>query len=112
MTLSILTLEPNDSGLKIGDAVPDIDANVSQDCILADKDGTHVGLFLTQLPADLLNLINTLLDLSAIEEEELKLDIASNDMAVLVRKVCQELEALAVQKEQTLTCQDLPQTLE
>ena len=60
----------------------------------------------------LLNLINTLLDLSAIEEEELKLDIASNDMAVLVRKVCQELEALAVQKEQTLTCQDLPQTLE
>ena len=58
MTLWILTLEPNDSGLKIGDAVPDIDANVSQDCILADKDGTHVGLFLTQLPADLPNFTN------------------------------------------------------
>ena len=49
MTLSILTLEPNDSGLKIGDAVPDIDANVSQDCILADKDGTHVGLSLIHI---------------------------------------------------------------
>ena len=58
MTLPIVTLTPNDSGLKIGDAVPLIEPNVHESCILADRDGTQVGLFLTELPADLLNLVN------------------------------------------------------
>ena len=58
MTLPIVTLTPNDSGLKIGDAVPLIEPNVHDSCILADRDGTQVGLFLTELPADLLNLVN------------------------------------------------------
>jgi hypothetical protein len=58
MTLPIVTLTPNDSGLKIGDAVPLIEPNVHDSCILADRDGTQVGLFLTTLPKDLLNLMN------------------------------------------------------
>ena len=58
MTLPTVTLTPNDSGLKIGDAVPLIEPNVHDSCILADRDGTQVGLFLTELPADLLNLVN------------------------------------------------------
>lgn len=58
MTLPIVTLTPNDSGLKIGDAVPLIEPNVHDSCILADRDGMQVGLFLTELPKDLLNLVN------------------------------------------------------
>ena len=58
MTLPIITLTPNDSGLKIGDTVPSIEPNIHDSCILADRDGTHVGLFLTNLPKDLVNLVN------------------------------------------------------
>ena len=58
MTLPILTLKPNDSGLKIGDHVPTIDANVQESCILADPDGTQVGMFIRELPEDLQNLVN------------------------------------------------------
>ena len=58
MTLPIVTLTPNDNGLKIGDSVPLIEPNVHESCILADRDGTQVGLFLRELPDDLSNLIN------------------------------------------------------
>jgi signal transduction histidine kinase len=56
----------------------------------------------------LLDLINTLLDLSAIESNSLKLNLAEADMAVLVRQVCGELESLARKKGQLLDYSKVP----
>ena len=58
MTLSTITLSPIKRTLSIGDEVGNIEPNVSDDCILVDPDGSHVGLFIKKLPADLQNLVN------------------------------------------------------
>ena len=58
MTLKSLTLTPIKRTLSIGDEVGNIEPNVSDDCILVDPDGSHVGLFIKKLPADLQNLVN------------------------------------------------------
>ena len=58
MTLNSLTLAPIKRTLSIGDEVGNIEPNVSDDCILVDPDGSHVGLFIKKLPADLQNLVN------------------------------------------------------
>ncbi len=58
MTLNSLTLTPIKRTLSIGDEVGNIEPNVSDDCILVDPDGSHVGLFIKKLPADLQNLVN------------------------------------------------------
>jgi|TARA_R100000005_G_scaffold42253_1_gene19906 hypothetical protein len=74
MTLPILTLKANDSGLKIGDHVPTIDANVQESCILADPDGTQVGMFIRELPKDLQNLVN-IADTESLSERVPKMDM-------------------------------------
>ena len=56
-TLPTLTLQPVQSSLKIGDKCPDLPPNITHSCILTDIDGSHVGLFLKELPKDLVNLI-------------------------------------------------------
>ena len=58
MTLNSLTLTPIKRTLSIGDEVGNIEPNVSDDCILVDPDGSHVGLFIKKLPAELQNLVN------------------------------------------------------
>ena len=58
MTLSTITLSPIKRTLSIGDEVGNIETNISDDCILVDPDGSHVGLFIKKLPADLQNLVN------------------------------------------------------
>ena len=58
MTLNSLTLTPIKRTLSIGDEVGNNAPNVSDDCILVDPDGSHVGLFIKKLPADLQNLVN------------------------------------------------------
>jgi len=58
MTFSSLTLTPIKRTLSIGDEVGNIKPNISDDCILVDPDGSHVGLFIKKLPADLQNLVN------------------------------------------------------
>jgi len=58
MTLNSLTLNPIKRTLSIGDEVGNIEPNISNDCILVDPDGSHVGLFIKKLPADLQNLVN------------------------------------------------------
>ena len=58
MTLPTLTLQPVQSPLKIGDQPGDIPPNIHESCILADVDGTPVGMFLKTLPDDLQNLVN------------------------------------------------------
>jgi len=58
MTLSAITLSPIKRTLSIGDEVGNIEPNISDDCILVDPDGSHVGLFIKKLPADLQNLVN------------------------------------------------------
>ena len=58
MTLNSLTLTPIKRTLSIGDEVGNIEPNISDDCILVDPDGSHVGLFIKKLPADLQNLVN------------------------------------------------------
>ena len=58
MTLSTITLSPIKRTLSIGDEVGNIEPNISDDCILVDPDGSHVGLFIKKLPADLQNLVN------------------------------------------------------
>lgn len=58
MTFSSLTLTPIKRTLSIGDEVGNIEPNISDDCILVDPDGSHVGLFIKKLPADLQNLVN------------------------------------------------------
>jgi len=58
MTLNSLTLTLIKRTLSIGDEVGNIEPNISDDCILVDPDGSHVGLFIKKLPADLQNLVN------------------------------------------------------
>ena len=58
MKLPVLTLQPKAPKLKIGDTCPTLQPNVTESCILADPDGTQVGLFIKQLPDDLRNLVN------------------------------------------------------
>ena len=58
MNLPVLTLQPKAPKLKIGDICPTLQPNVTESCILADPDGTQVGLFIKQLPDDLRNLVN------------------------------------------------------
>ena len=56
-TLPAVTLKPRQSPLKIGDTTPDIQPNITESCILLDPDGTEVGLFLKELPKELINLV-------------------------------------------------------
>ncbi len=58
MKLPICTLQPLTPKLKIGDTCPEFKPNITDSCILADPDGTKVGLFLKTLPSDLRNLVN------------------------------------------------------
>jgi hypothetical protein len=58
MKLSTVTLKSIKPALKIGDICDEIQPNVTESCFLADPDGTVVGLFLTELPPDLQNLVN------------------------------------------------------
>ena len=57
-SLPVFTLQPKLPKLKIGDTCPTLLPNVIESCILADPDGTQVGLFLKQLPDGLRNLVN------------------------------------------------------
>ena len=66
-TLPTVTLKPVQSPLKMGDDCPDIKPNITESCIIADTDGSHVGLFLKELPKDLINLIT-------IADQELRSD--------------------------------------
>jgi len=56
--MKTITLTKQPFTIKKGDVCPTITPNVNESCILADPDGTHVGLFLKELPADLQNLVN------------------------------------------------------
>lgn len=56
--LPTITLKPVPPALGIGDAPGAIEPNVTESCILADPDGSHVGLFIKELPDDLRNLVN------------------------------------------------------
>ena len=58
MTLPTVTLKLVQSSLKIGDQPADIPPNIHESCILADADGTPVGMFLKTLPVKLQNLVN------------------------------------------------------
>lgn len=58
MTLPIVTLKPIKSASAIGDQLGPIQPNIVSSCILVDPDGTHVGLFLKELPDALRNLVN------------------------------------------------------
>lgn len=58
MTLPIITLNPVQPALTIGDQPGNFQPNVIESCILADPNGTAVGLFLKELPDDLRNLVN------------------------------------------------------
>lgn len=72
-TLPTVTLKPVQSPLKMGDDCPDIKPNITESCILADTDGSHVGLFLKELPKDLINLIT-------IADQELRSDRVKKTM--------------------------------
>ena len=56
-TLPAVRLKPVQSPLKMGDTTPDLKPNVTESCILLDPDGAEVGLFLKELPKDLINLV-------------------------------------------------------
>ena len=58
MKLPTVTLKLVQSPLKIGDQPGNIPPNIHESCILADPDGTPVGMFLKTLPDDLQNLVN------------------------------------------------------
>lgn len=58
MNLPTVTLTPKASTLTVGDACPTITPNVTESCILADPDGSIVGVFLQDLPPDIQNLVN------------------------------------------------------
>jgi len=58
MTLPTVTLTPVAHQRKIGDTCPDLKPNITESCILADPDGTAVGLFLRELPDQLQKLVN------------------------------------------------------
>lgn len=66
-TLPAVRLTPRQSPLKIGDTTPDLEPTVTESCILLDPDGTEVGLFLKELPKDLINLVT-------IADQELRSD--------------------------------------
>lgn len=56
--LPTVILKPVKHGVKIGDAVSELQPTVTESCILVDPDGSQVGLFLKQLPPELQNLVN------------------------------------------------------
>ena len=56
--MKTITLTKQPFTIRKGDACPTIQPNITESCILADPDGTHVGLFLKELPSDLCNLVN------------------------------------------------------
>ena len=58
MKLPTVTLTPVAHQRKIGDTCPDLQPNITESCILADPDGTAVGLFLRELPDQLQKLVN------------------------------------------------------
>lgn len=58
MNIPTITLTPAASPFKKGDACPALAPTVTSSCILADPDGSHVGLFLKELPPDLANLVS------------------------------------------------------
>lgn len=66
-TLKAIRLKPSQSSLKIGDACPTLEPTVTESCILLDPDGAQVGLFLKELPKDLINLVT-------IADQELRSD--------------------------------------
>ncbi len=66
-TLKAIRLKPSTSPLKIGDACPTLEPTVTESCILLDPDGSQVGLFLKELPKDLVNLVT-------IADQELRSD--------------------------------------
>ena len=71
-TLPAVRLTPRQSPLKIGDITPDLEPTVTESCILLDPDGTEVGLFLKELPKDLINLVT-------IADQELRSDRVPKD---------------------------------
>ena len=80
-TLPAVRLTPRQSPLKIGDTTPDLEPTVTESCILLDPDGTEVGLFLKELPKDLINLVT-------IADQELRSDrVPKDEMARVVPKV-------------------------
>ena len=66
-TLPAVRLTPRQSPLKMGDVTPDLEPTVTESCILLDPDGTEVGLFLKELPKELVNLVT-------IADQELRSD--------------------------------------
>lgn len=66
-TLPAVTLHKKPSDLKISDACPALEPTITESCILIDPDGTEVGLFLKELPKDLINLVT-------IADKELRSD--------------------------------------
>lgn len=58
MKLPTLTLHPVKHQTKIGDICADLQPNIIESCILADPDGTVVGLFLQQVPDKLKKLVD------------------------------------------------------
>ena len=58
MSFPLVELKPVPRALSIGDTVGDIEPNITEDCILVDADGSHVGLFMKRLPDELQNLVN------------------------------------------------------
>jgi len=71
-TLPAVRLTPRQSTLKMGDVTPDLEPTVTESCILLDPDGTEVGLFLKELPKDLINLVT-------IADQELRSDRVPKD---------------------------------
>ena len=71
-TLKAIRLKPSTSPLKIGDACPTLEPTVTESCILLDPDGAQVGLFLKELPKDLINLVT-------IADQELRSDRVPKD---------------------------------
>ena len=66
-TLPAIRLSPATSGLKIGASCPTLKPTVTDSCILLDPDGSQVGLFLKELPKELVNLVT-------IADQELRSD--------------------------------------
>lgn len=58
MTLPKIILTPVPRLLGIGNQPTGLEPNITEDCILVDPDGSEVGLYLRNLPADLQNLVN------------------------------------------------------
>jgi len=57
-SLPKLILKPVKPSLKRGETCPDLEANITESCILVGEDGSEVGLFLKSLPKDLQKLMN------------------------------------------------------